>query len=117
MNYYPTNFYSTYLQASQQLALPGKIVDSIEIAKIGDIPFGGYSIFPKADLSEIYIKKWNSDGTTSLITFQQVVEKNTTQDNNSLLDRIQQLENKIEVLTEKKTVNNPKRKELDASAY
>ena len=78
MNYYPANFYSNYpqpqsiygynqnqmpsYQAPQsQLAasnnqIPGKIVDSQEVARVSDIPLGGYGIFPKADLREVYIK-------------------------------------------------------------
>ena len=96
MNYYPTNFYSNYpqpqsiygynqnqipsYQAPQnQLAasnnqIPGKIVDSQEVARVSDIPFGGYGIFPKADLSEVYIKMWNNNGTTSLVCFKPIVE-------------------------------------------
>lgn len=96
MNYYPANFYSNYpqpqsiygynqnqipnYQAQQsQLAasnnqIPGKIVDSQEVARVSDIPFGGYGIFPKADLSEVYIKMWNNNGTTSLVCFKPIVE-------------------------------------------
>ena len=97
MSYYPTNFYSNYPQPQQsmygynqaqipsyqapqpQLAaqnnqIPGKIVDSQEVARVSDIPFGGYGIFPKADLSEVYIKMWNNNGTTSLVCFKPVVE-------------------------------------------
>ena len=96
MNYYPANFYSNYpqpqsiygynqnqmpsYQAPQsQLAasnnqIPGKIVDSQEVARVSDIPFGGYGIFPKADLSEVYIKMWNNNGTTSLVCFKPIVE-------------------------------------------
>lgn len=97
MNYYPTNFYSNYPQTQQSLygynqsqlpsyqtppaqiqnvnnQIPGKIVDSQEVARVSDIPFGGYGIFPKADLSEVYIKMWNNNGTTSLVCFKPVIE-------------------------------------------
>lgn len=49
--------------------LNGKIVDSEDVVKATEVPIGGYGIFPKADLSEIYIKSWNNNGTTSIITF------------------------------------------------
>lgn len=34
------------------------MVDSLDVAKATEVPIGGYGIFPKADLSEIYIKSW-----------------------------------------------------------
>ena len=96
MNYYPANFYSNYPQPQQQSlygysqtqlpnyqmqqtppatqSIPGKIVDSQDVARVSDIPFGGYGIFPKADLSEVYIKMWNNNGTTSLVCFKPIVE-------------------------------------------
>lgn len=99
MNYYPTNFYSNYPQTQQSLygynqaqipnyqtsqtqmsvqnnQIPGKIVDSQEVARVSDIPFGGYGVFPKADLSEVFVKVWNNNGTTSLLCFKPIVEGN-----------------------------------------
>ena len=49
--------------------LNGKIVDSIEVVRAMDVPIGGYGIYPKADLSEIYIKSWNPNGTTTIATY------------------------------------------------
>ena len=103
MNYYPTNFYSNYPQAQQSLygynqaqipnyqtnqtqmsiqnnQIPGKIVDSQEVARVSDIPFGGYGVFPKADLSEVFVKVWNNNGTTSLLCFKPMVEGNIAQE-------------------------------------
>lgn len=103
MNYYPTNFYSNYPQAQQSLygynqaqipnyqtnqtqmsvqnnQIPGKIVDSQEVARVSDIPFGGYGVFPKADLSEVFVKVWNNNGTTSLLCFKPMVEGNIVQE-------------------------------------
>jgi hypothetical protein len=66
MNYYPNNnYYPNYSygnvyqpQQVQQAvaALQGKVVDSIEMVKVNEVPFGGFGVFPKGDLSEIYIK-------------------------------------------------------------
>lgn len=71
-------------------------------------------VFPKADLSEIYIKSWNSNGTTSIITFKPIApEENPTsatqQENNisnMLIQKISELENKIDMLIQPKTNNN-----------
>ena len=58
---YPT--YTQYQQpqmqqpmTSQQFPVLGKIVDSLDVVKATEVPIGGYGIFPKADLSEIYVK-------------------------------------------------------------
>ena len=103
MNYYTTNFYSNYPQTQQSLygynqaqipnyqtsqtqmsvqnnQIPGKIVDSQEVARVSDIPFGGYGVFPKADLSEVFVKVWNNNGTTSLLCFKPMVEGNIVQE-------------------------------------
>lgn len=103
MNYYPANFYSNYPQTQQSLygynqaqipnyqtnqtqmsvqnnQIPGKIVDSQEVARVSDIPFGGYGVFPKADLSEVFVKVWNNNGTTSLLCFKPIVEGNIVQE-------------------------------------
>lgn len=116
MNYYPTNFYSNYpqynqpmqmqqpqnmfYQQSQSQTLQGKIVDSEDMVKATDVPIGGYGIFPKADLSEVYIKTWNNNGTTSILTFKPVIvqkeEEEPKINNSSLYDKMQQLEQKLD---------------------
>ena len=87
MNYYPnynnpSNYYLNYPYGNQypstggmpqyqqpppqtqpislQTNLNGKIVDSEDVVRATEVPIGGYGIFPKADLSEIYIKSWNN---------------------------------------------------------
>lgn len=116
MSYYPINFYSNYpqynqpmqmqqpqnifYQQSQSQTLQGKIVDSEDMVKATDVPIGGYGIFPKADLSEVYIKTWNNNGTTSILTFKPVIvqkeEEEPKINNSSLYDKMQQLEQKLD---------------------
>lgn len=145
MNYYPTNFYSSYPyqnnyqqqysqpQVQQQMIpvaaqnIPGKLVENFDIVKVTDVPFGGYGVFPKADFSEIYIKMWNGNGTTSIATFKPTIEaavvkeyteeeKEFSKENISLiLERLCKLEEKLDNITTTNVV--PKRKELSASAY
>ena len=85
MNYYPNNFYGNYPygNAYPQMSnittnsfnqnLFSKIVDGEEVVKATEVPFGGYGVFPKADLTELYVKSWNNDGTTKIITYKPVV--------------------------------------------
>lgn len=91
MAYYPNNFYqnyqySGYPQMSQMPQSPmvsnlqGKVVDGIEIVKATDVPFGSFSVFPKGDFGEIYLKTWNNNGTTQIITYKPVVEEETKKD-------------------------------------
>lgn len=111
MNYYPNNYYLNYPygnQYSQQPAMPnqmqmqppqtqalnGKIVDSADVVKATEVPIGGYGIFPKADLSEIYIKSWNNNGTTSVITYKPEVP----QTENVIIDPIAELKEQINKL-------------------
>ena len=126
MNYYNPTYYtgtgypylnSQYMQTQppqqpQQIpqqpqmmpsGLNGKIVDGPEMVRATEVPIGGYAIFPKADLSEIYIKAWNPNGTTNIITFKPIVpEPITPQEEgnnvNQILQRIDMLESKIDSL-------------------
>ena len=115
MNYYQPNLYGSYPynqygqgqsammpQPPQQIysTLQGKIVDNLETARVTDIPFGGYGVFPKADMSEVYIKTWTNNGTTNTITYKPVVtEEQVEEDKNNLnviLNKIVEIENKID---------------------
>ena len=78
--------------------LNGKIVENKDIVSVTEIPVGGYGFFPKADLSEIYLKMWNSTGTTDTIIFRPVAKENPqdkTDTINKILEKIDNLENKI----------------------
>jgi hypothetical protein len=63
MNYYPNNLYQNYAYSNPTIntqpqisGLQGKVVDGVDMVKATEVMFGGYGVFPKADLSEIYIK-------------------------------------------------------------
>ena len=78
--------------------LNGKIVENKDIVSVTEIPVGGYGFFPKADLSEIYLKMWNSSGTTDTIIFRPVAKENPqdkTDTINKILEKIDNLENKV----------------------
>ena len=153
MNYYPNNFYTNYrygdpyqinnlytqsqqnlntvnTQSSYSMNLLGKIVDGEEVVKATEVPFGGYGVFPKADLSEVYIKTWNNDGTARIMKFQPIKEAALPQNDTNilLLEKISAIEDKLnsllspqkieaESISEKQTAQIEKRKELNMGAY
>lgn len=155
MNYYPANFYSNYqygqqypqyntaqaaaaspsmmqssIQSQNPLAsmIQGKLVENEDMVKITDIPLGGYGVFPKADMSEVYIKTWNNNGTTSITTFVPIPLEETKEEkeksrNELILNKINSLEEKIDsIISQKQSPVNTNatttvRKELDTNAY
>lgn len=142
MNYYPNNFYGNYpygntypqisniapssaLSSFNQNVLNGKVVDGEEVVKATEVPFGGYSVFPKADLSEIYIKTWTQEGTTKIVKFQPVNDKiePINDVNMLLLEKVSMIEEKLNNLlvpqepNEKIPAPADKRKELNLNAY
>ena len=55
----------------------GKIVESVDIVKVTDIPMdGNMYYFPKADGTEIYGKQFGMDGKTRILTFKPLLEDN-----------------------------------------
>ena len=112
MNYYPGNFYQNYSYSPQYqpqqvaqpiAALQGKVVDSVDVVKVSEVPFGGFSVFPKGDLSEVYIKSWNSNGTTQINTYrpipvEETLEVKEANTHNEILAQIAELNQKIDAL-------------------
>ena len=155
MNYYPNNLYASYPynnlyqpnQYSPQqslnnfnqssmgvtnnpMSLLGKIVDGEEVVKATEIPLGGFGVFPKADLTEIYIKSWNNNGTTQIIRYQPIVattEEKQESASSIILEKINNIEAKLDGLvgsalpqqssTLLKSSTSDKRKELNVNAY
>ena len=122
MNYYPNNFYSNYSYNSNLAAVPanglqGKVVDSEDVVRATEVPFGGYGVFPKADLSEIFIKNWNSNGTTQIISYRPVVrqeEKTNVSIHDELLQKMNNIEEKLDImLSPKKPIIVEKKKGVE----
>lgn len=76
------NMFNPQLQQPIQQQIPvqnnlstGKIVDSLEIVKVTDIPMDGNAYyFPKADGSEVYSKRWLANGKTEITRFIKAIE-------------------------------------------
>lgn len=75
-------FNQQYIQPS----LYGKVVDGIDVVKAMDQPIGSSGIYPKADLSEIFIKGWNSDGTTYIKEYKLIEPKSDNKIENKSFD-------------------------------
>lgn len=64
-----------FIQNTQPSIL-GKQVESIEVVKATEVPFdGSTSYFPLSDGSAIITKRIQADGTSKIITYKPVIEK------------------------------------------
>lgn len=69
-------------QVQQQFTTLGKMVESMDIVKSTDIPMDGNPYyFPKADGSEVYMKRWLPNGTTETIAYKPILEHKDTKTN------------------------------------
>lgn len=109
--YQPNQMNNTYQQISQypqfsQTQVPfvnGKYVDGIDVVRASEVPMGGIGFFIKADMSELYTKSWNSDGTTKITTYKPVVEASAKDNENqistdSIMEQISLLNEKVDKL-------------------
>ena len=79
-NQIPQNQQFPINQPVVQNPLNGRMVNSIEEITANDVPMNvPYSIFPKNDLSQIYIKSWNANGTIQTIAYASIQPENTEQ--------------------------------------
>ena len=64
---------------SQQIVgINGRIVQAVETINPNEVPMdGSVAFFPKQDLTEIYAKSWNADGTIRTLTFKPVLNDKT----------------------------------------
>lgn len=64
-----------FSQQQQLVGINGKIVAAVENITANDVPMdGSVAFFPKQDLSEIYVKGWNADGTIRTIVYKPYIE-------------------------------------------
>lgn len=68
-----------------QTGISGKMVSGIEQIAANDVPMdGSAAFFPKQDLSEIYVKGWNADGTIKTIVYKPYTDDKTSQAINNM---------------------------------
>lgn len=80
---YQQNLAQSQMQVPQQqfqqmpVGINGKVVPSVENITANDVPMdGSVAFFPRQDMTEIYAKSWNSDGTIRTIVFKPVLDGN-----------------------------------------
>lgn len=127
------------MQNQQAIGLNGRIVQVVENINANEVPMdGSMAFFPKRDLSEIYVKGWNADGTIKTIVYKPQIDNKSMQAVNNSLDteklkidlseqatagimqrfddlsaKIEQLENKVALGTQRKTSQSQSKKESD----
>lgn len=127
------------MQNQQAIGLNGRIVQVVENINANEVPMdGSMAFFPKQDLSEIYVKGWNADGTIKTIVYKPQIDNKSVQAVNTPLDteklkidlseqvtagimqrfddlsaKIEQLENKVALGTQRKTSQSQSKKESD----
>lgn len=127
------------MQNQQVIGLNGRIVQVVENINANEVPMdGSMAFFPKQDLSEIYVKGWNADGTIKTIVYKPQIDNKSVQAVNTPLDaeklkidlseqvtagimqrfddlseKIEQLENKVALGTQRKTSQSQSKKESD----
>lgn len=100
---YPTGYYSPAIQPQLPLnwktaGFAGHLVNSASEITPSEVPMdGGYAIFPLSDMSKIYVKSWNTDGTISTLEFSPVgkSEKPDKTQYDEILDRLSKIEQQL----------------------
>lgn len=71
---------------SQQVSgINGRIVQAVENINANEVPMdGSMAFFPKQDMSEIYVKGWNADGTINTIVYKPYTAPKDNQAVNSM---------------------------------
>lgn len=117
----------------QQIAgINGRIVQAVENINANEVPMdGSMAFFPKQDMSEIYVKGWNADGTINTIVYKPYTAPKDNQTVNSMVNtenakftlsdestevfmkRFDDIEKRLDEFISKKSTNRVK-KEADA---
>ena len=73
---------------SQQIAgINGRVVQAVENINANEVPMdGSMAFFPKQDMSEIYVKGWNADGTINTIVYKPYTAPKDNQTVNSMVN-------------------------------
>lgn len=73
------------VQNQQTIGLNGRIVQVVENINANEVPMdGSMAFFPKQDMSEIYVKGWNADGTIKTIVYKPYTAPKDNQTVNSM---------------------------------
>ena len=66
----PDQIQQSQTMPQQIIGINGRMVQAVENINANEVPMdGSMAFFPKQDLSEIYVKGWNADGTIKTIVY------------------------------------------------
>lgn len=70
-------------QQNQPAGITGKVIQAVEQVNANDVPMdGSVAFFPKQDLSEIYAKQWNADGTIKTVVYKPIQQSSINSQGN-----------------------------------
>ncbi len=83
--YNPMASYQRYQQPEPTQGISGRVVQAVETINPNEVPMdGSVAFFPKQDMSEIYVKGWNADGTINTIVYKPYTAPKDNQAVNSM---------------------------------
>lgn len=72
--------YNQMAQQSQTVGLNGEVVDSIDVVKAKNVDMSGnVTFYPKSDMTEIYTKQLQADGTSRIVTYRAIQPESESQ--------------------------------------
>lgn len=77
--------------------IPGRMVENIDVLRSIEIPLDGNKYyFPKADGSEIYVKRWLENGSTETVRYVQKTDEEKNQEDNFYVNKLNAIENMLQ---------------------
>lgn len=101
------NYYQPQIQP-QYSSITGKLVESEDMAKLQEIPIGGYGVYPLSDMSKVIIKAYDKDGNIQYHNFEivknsEIVKPDPYEDKfNGIFERLEKLDKKFDDYKPKK---------------
>ena len=72
--------YNQMAQQAQTVGLNGEIVDSLDVVKAKNVDMSGnVTFYPKSDMTEIYTKQLQADGTSRIVTYRAIQPESESQ--------------------------------------
>ena len=102
------NYYQPQIQTPQYSSITGKLVESEDMAKLQEIPIGGYGVYPLSDMSKVVIKAYDKDGNIQYHNFEIVKNSEKIMPDpyeekfNGIFERLEKLDKKFDDYKPKK---------------
>lgn len=88
-NLQPVQQQSVPVQPQQTMGIAGRTVQSVEQITANEVPMdGSLAFFPKQDMTEIYAKQWNADGTIKTVIYRPVMDNAVNSQSNNQTQQI-----------------------------